>query len=197
MIGILSGSSRKNSNTARVAKAIQRIAASKGLPVSECIIPDFTQYDIPFANGGHLHKEQLSAFQQSVYDCMKNSHLIFVLSPEYNWFPSAEIINLIHQMGNRDFKECWDGKIFATCGISTGRGGRIPAVQLSYVLNKLINVLDLHSVVSGKIFESQFTNRMLDENGNSAGHEEYDHGLEQYVKYNLELSQKILPALNG
>ena len=105
--------------------------------------------------------------------------------------PSAEIINLINQFGGRNFQECWENKIFATCGVSSGRGGRIPSVQLSYVINKLINVMDLHSVVSAKMFESQFTGHVLDQEGNSLGNEDYDKGLERFVVYNLELDKKI------
>lgn len=191
MIAILTGSSRTHSKTASVSKAIRRICISKGIPANEIFLPDFTQYDIPFHNGGDVHKDTLTEFQQSVYKAMASSRIIFLVSPEYNWFPSAEIINMINQFGGRNFQECWENKIFATCGVSSGRGGRIPSVQLSYVVNKLINVMDLHSVVSAKMFESQFTGQVLDQEGNSLGNEEYDKGLEKFVVYNLELDKKI------
>jgi chromate reductase len=196
-IGIISGSARHGSNTWRVAMAIRRIAMTAGIDQNDILCPDFTQFDIPFSNVGDLEKNHLTVFQQSVYDCMAKSALLFILSPEYNWFPSAEIINLINQFGNRSFTECWEGKLFATCGISSGRGGRIPAVQLTYVINKLINVMDLHSLVSPKVFESQFTSKVLDMEGNSLGNGEYDAGLEKFVNYNLGLLHKINPGLNG
>lgn len=197
MIGILNGSSRPHSNTARVGKAIRRILMQHGISSDDILMPDFSAYDIPFSNGGHIHPGHLSPFQQEVYDTFDKSRLIFVLSPEYNWFPSAEIINLIHQYGTRDMKHCWDGKIFATCGISSGRGGRIPAVQMSYVINKLINVMDLHSIVSAKMFESQFTTKTLGPEGESLGNAEYDAGLEKFVSYNLNMLQKISPGISG
>ncbi|MBS3914481.1 MAG: NAD(P)H-dependent oxidoreductase [Bacteroidetes bacterium] len=195
MYAILCGSSRKNSNTTKVGLAIKRILLESGAHESDIFLPDFTQYDIPFHNGQNLHKDQFSVFQKSVYDAMANSDLIFVISPEYNWFPSAEIINLINQFGNKDFAECWGKKIFATCGTSSGRGGRIPSVQLSYVLNKLVSAMDLSSVVSAKMFESQFTQKALDPAGNSVGNTEYDIGLEKFVHYNQELTKKVLPGL--
>lgn len=197
MIGILAGSSRVNANTARVGKAVKRIALQMGVNEDQIIMPDFTQFDIPFSNGHHFGKDKLTPFQHSVYESMAKSDLIFILTPEYNWFPSAEIINLINQYGSKEFAECWDGKLFATCGISSGRGGRIPAVQLTYVINKLINVMDLHSIVSPKVFESQFTPKVLDTDGNSLGNAEYDAGLEKFVSYNLGLLKKIKPGLTG
>jgi len=191
MIAILAGSSRKNSNTLRVGRAIKRIAGNRGVPESQIKLVDFEDYDVPFYNGENLHKDNLNTFQQKVYDAMQQASLIFFLSPEYNWFPSAEVINLINRFGERQFTECWAGKVFATCGISSGRGGRIPAVQLSYVLNKLINTMNLTSVVSAKMFESQFTPGALDANGNSLGNLEFDKGLELFVDYNLKLNVRL------
>lgn len=197
MITILSGSSRTHSNTERVAKAVKRLSIVHGIQESDIFMPDFTQYDIPFYNQGSVLKNSLSTFQESVYEGMKNSKLIIFLSPEYNWFPSAEIINLINHFGSREYSECWEGKIFAICGISSGRGGRIPAVQLSYVINKLINVMDFHSIVSAKIFESQFTPKVLDANGESMGSAEYDAGLEKFVQYNVNLANKLQNSLSA
>jgi chromate reductase len=191
MICILCGSSRNNSNTARVGKAISRVLQHNGYHAENILMPDFTQYNIPFSNGGKLTPDNLSGFQQDVYRAISESKIIFVLSPEYNWFPTAEIINLINQFGSKQFIDCWDNKVFATVGISSGRGGRIPAVQLSSVLNKLIGFMNCHSIVSGKIFESQFTPAVLDENGNSRNNEEYDKGLEDFVSYTLDLANKF------
>jgi chromate reductase len=184
MLSILSGSSRPTSSTGKVAKAIYHACVAHGISGDQILMPDFTTYDIPFHNAGEVTKTNLSGFQNSVYQAMSKADMIFILTPEYNWFPSAEIINLINQYGTREFSDCWDKKIFVTCGISSGRGGRIPAVQLSYVLNKLINVMDFHSVVSPKMFESQFTGKALDVDGNSLGNEEYDKGLHKFVNYN-------------
>jgi chromate reductase len=187
MIGILCGSSRTHSNTRRVGLAIQRILESGGIESNQIRIPNFEQYDIPFSNGGMLTPGQLSTFSQAAYESLSKSKLIFILSPEYNWFPTPEIINLINQFGKKDFLDCWEGKIFATCGVSSGRGGRIPAIQMGYMLNKLINFMNCNSIVSAKSFESQFTPKALDIQGESLGNAEYDSGLENFVNYNLRL----------
>lgn len=185
-VGILSGSSRQNSNTGKVGMAIERILIANGVAPADIRRPDFAKYDLPFMNGGDVIKEALTPFQKDVYETMRDSRLIFVLSPEYNWFPSPEIINLVNHYGNRDMAECWENKTFATCGVSAGAGGRIPAVQLSYLVNKIINVMDFRSIVSAKMFESMHTAKSLDANGNSLGNEIYDAGLEKFVRYNLE-----------
>jgi len=189
-IAILSTSSRAHSNTARVGKAIEHYFENH--PEKHLIFrPDFTQYDIPFFNEAYLDPQKLSSFQQEVVDALTQSQLVFFLSPEYNWFPSAEAVNLLHQLGNRKFMSCWENKTWATVGISSGRGGRIPSVQLGYVLNKIIGHLGAFSQVSAKNFESQFTPHVLDEQGLSLGNQEYDQGLESFLVYNYELAKKL------
>lgn len=190
MITILSGSPRLKSNTMRVAKAIQK-AILETAPDTEIRIIDFNGFDIPSANKGVMRREHLTEWQQELFQAMSDASMIFVLTPEYNWFPSAEIIQTLHAMGGSQFAEAWQNKVFVTCGVSNGRGGRMPAVQLTYAINKLINVFDFESVVSAKIFESQFTNTVLNEEGFSLGNEDYDKGLKAFVEYNLKLNNRM------
>jgi chromate reductase len=187
MITILSGSPRKNSNTLRVARAIQHLAKHSG---EEIRVIDFNGFDIPSANVGSVNKDALSEWQKSLYESCRDSEMVFILTPEYNWFPSAEIVHMIHSMAATQFRDMWDNKVFATCGTSSGRGGRMPAVQLSYTLNKILNVFNCESVVSPKIFESQFTSQVLDEEGKSLGNEEYMKGLKAFVDFNLKLKKR-------
>lgn len=189
MITILSGSPRKNSNTLRVAKAIQ-LYCHEIVPDKEISLIDFNAYDIPFINQGEIETHNLTDFQSNLLNSLTKSNLVFILTPEYNWFPSAEIINMIHQLANEKNKSLFDNKIFALAGISAGRGGRIPAIQLTSVLNKIIGFFSMHSFVSGKIFESQFTPKALDEHGNSMGNLDYDKGLKDFVLYSLKVSKK-------
>ena len=186
-IAILSGSSRPNNNTHRVALALQRISHESGATAH---LVDFKQYDIPFLNQGELHPNNLSAFQKELVDSIDGADLVIFVSPEYNWFPSAELINMIHQLGKGVFRHLFDKKTFAFVGVSTGRGGRVPTIQLSYVIDKLINVFATHSITCPKKFESQFTTQVLNENGESLGNTEYDKGLEQFVSYSIDLATK-------
>lgn len=185
-IQIQSGSPQKNSQSLRVAKAIHNSVSTE----HTSSIVDFNNYDIPFINAGSVKKSAFTPFQKQLIEGWDAADLVFVISPEYNWFPSAEIINTIHQLGSRDFKHLFDNKVFAFVGVSSGRGGRIPTMQLTTIYNKLFNVFSTHAISSGKTFESQFTSKVLDENGNSLGNAEYDKGLSAFVNYSVELSQR-------
>ena len=187
-IAIISGSPRQNSNTLRVAKAISLLSPCG--ETDEKFLIDFAGYDLPFLNQGNLEPGKLSPFQESLVNAINRSQLIYILTPEYNWFPSAELVNMIHQLANKNFKYLFEDKVFALAGISSGRGGRMPAVQLSYVFNKLINVFSSHSIVSGKIFESQFTPKVLNEEGQSLGNNEYDKGLMDFIQYSSRIGEK-------
>ncbi len=185
---ILSGSSRKNSATLRVAKGLERILLEKG--INDITLIDFEAYDIPFFNGGDILREALTPFQQKVVQGMSEADSIIFLTPEYNWFPSAEMINLIHRLGDNGFEDLWSEKVFSFIGISSGRGGRIPTVQLSYVVGKLINVFGFESVINSKNFEVQFAKKVLDENGASLGNEEFDKGYRAFADYLIRLSER-------
>lgn len=189
MITIISGSPRKNSNTLKVAKAIKNALLKTDADTAVQII-DFNGYDIPSMNVGSVDAENLSDWQSELVNSVSNSSLVFVLSPEYNWFPSAEIIQTIHTFGGPKFSTMWQEKVFAVAGVSNGRGGRMPAVQMSYLINKVLNVFNFESMVSAKMFESQFTQDVLNENGESKGNELYDKGLNDFVDYALKASKR-------
>lgn len=185
---ILSGSSRKNSSSLRVAKAIKRILEEKN--AGKINLVSFEHYDIPFMNGISPAPDNLTPFQQELVDAMTAADSIIMVTPEYNWFPSAEMVNLVHQLGDRQFTSIWDKKVFSFVGVSSGRGGRIPTVQLGYVVGKILNVLHLDSITNPKSMEVQFTSRVLDENGQSTGNEELDNGLHTFADYAVRLSEK-------
>jgi chromate reductase, NAD(P)H dehydrogenase (quinone) len=189
MITILSGSPRKNSTTLKVAKGIKNVIKENYLNEVVKVI-DFNGFDIPSMNIKNISADDLSPWQQDLYDAMSESDLIFVLTPEYNWFPSAEIIQMIHTTTSSQFKTMWDNKVFATCGVSNGRGGRMPAVQLSYTINKIISVFNYDSFVVSKMFESQFSDKALDHDGNSLGNEEYMKGLKAFIDSGIKMSRR-------
>lgn len=184
-IQIQSGSPQKNSLSLRVAKALQH-----QLQGHSNTIVDFNQYDIPFINQGEVTPDNYTPFQQQLITGWEQAQLVIVISPEYNWFPSAELINMLHQMGTRHFRHLFDNKVFAFVGVSSGRGGRIPTTQLTTVYNKLISVLGTHAITSAKSFESQFTKQALDENGHSLGNAEYDKGLTTFLDYSVQLAER-------
>mgnify|MGYP001565799899 CR=1 FL=1 len=182
-IGIISGSARKGNNTLRVAKAIQRIAG-------EAMILDLQEYDLPNFTGDPLPLGKESVFQKKFISLMEEANLVFFLTPEYNWFPSAEIINIIHTFGSNSYKHLFDNKVIATVGVSVGRGGRMPAVQLGYVLNKLISFLNLDSVVSPKHFEAQEVTSCISLEGELQENQAFNKGIESFVSYSLKLAKR-------
>lgn len=188
-VAIISGSARIGNNTLRVAKAMQRVIHEHGVS-SE--ITDFQYYDLPFINAGSLSPDDLTQFQHKLIQNIDQSQLVIILTPEYNWFPSAELVNMVHQLGTKTFRHLFDDKVFAFCGVSTGRGGRMPTVQLSYVFDKIINVFNTHSITCPKKFESQFTTQVLDAEGNSLGNSEYDKGLTSFIAYALHTAERWL-----
>ncbi len=170
-----------------MALALKRMCRERGYQTT---FIDFENYDIPFLNKGELDINHLTGFQRELVEGIETAHLVFIVTPEYNWFPSAELVNMIHQLGNNQFKHLFDNRVFSIVGVSTGRGGRIPTIQLGYVIDKLINVFETQAITSPKKFESQFTTRVLDEDGKSLGDQEYDRGLTMYLEYALRLTKR-------
>ncbi len=179
---ILSGSARTDNNTLRVAKAINKI-------IPNSYIIDYHQYDLPNANED-LDSQNLSDFQKQLIEGIREAELLIVLTPEYNWFPSAEMVNTVHQLANNEHGKIFDNMVAAFVGVSTGRGGRMPAVQLSYVFDKIFNVFNLNSISSPKKFESQFTTECVDDDGNLLSNTMYNKGLQDFVQYSVNVANR-------
>jgi chromate reductase len=186
-ISIISGSARANNNTIRVGYALKKIFEQAGHQTS---LVDFMQYDIPLINQGDLQPELLSTFQQSLVTSMKNADLCIIITPEYNWSTTPEILNFLHRLGDKAFAPIFDKKVFSMVGVSTGKGGKAPALHLVSILNKIISFLDLNSVVSPKIFESHFTKEVIDESGNLQGNALYNKGIIDFVDYNIRVAKR-------
>lgn len=182
-IAVISGSARKNNNTLRVAHAIRQ-----QLPEAEVV--DFQDYDLPSFADGSIDPEHLSEFQEKLIGSIENSDLLFVLSPEYNWFPTSEIINMVHQLANKKFKHIFDQMVVATIGVSTGRGGRMPAVQLGYVFNKIFNFYSLNSITSPKTFEVQEVLKCIDSEGNLLENSAFNDGFTEFLDYSVKVAKR-------
>lgn len=180
---ILSGSARKGNNTIRVAKALNKL-------IDNSTVIDYSDYDLPNANDGFLNAGELTPFQKRLVDGIDEANLLIVLTPEYNWFPSSEMVNTVHQLASKDFSHIFDDLVAAFVGVSTGRGGRMPAVQLSYVFDKIFNVFNLSSITSPKKFESQFTTECIDEDGNLLDNHMYNKGLKDFVDYSRNVADR-------
>jgi chromate reductase len=180
----MSGSSRDGNNTIRLSRATKNMLNKEGYEAS---LIDFKEYDIPFFNGGYLNRANATEFQENIYSGMSQADVIIIYSPEYNWFPSAEIINLLNQIAGEKNADLFNEKVFVFGGVSSGRGGKLPAIQLSSVVGKVINFLNFSSMVSSKIFESSFTQDHVNENGIILTEDTYKEEFVKFIHYSIKI----------
>lgn len=193
-IALISTSSRKNSNTLRFIDYMKHLLTESGQ--HEVSIVTFEQYDIPFVGQGYVKKDSLTAFQQEFIGAWEAADLVLFAMPEYNWTAPPQATNTIHQLGGPAFKHLFENKVFAMVGISNGRGGRQPALDMTTVLNKIISFTNSYSIVSPKLYESHETDKNLDENGQFVGHEVYERTSRAFLDYTLNVAARWLqPSL--
>lgn len=158
----------------------------------EVAVVTFEQYDIPFVGQGSVKPDQLTAFQQELTSTWEAADLILFAMPEYNWTAPPQATNAIHQLGGPSFKHLFENKVFAMVGISNGRGGRQPALDMTTVMNKIISFTNSYSIVSPKLYESHETDKNLDENGQFIGHEVYERTVNAFLSYTLNVANRWL-----
>jgi chromate reductase, NAD(P)H dehydrogenase (quinone) len=189
-IAIISTSPRQHSNSLRVARYIRNTLETYSQ--SQISLINFEAYDIPLVGEGRVKRDELTPFQQQLVDTWSGANLVFFTVPEYNWNTSPQLINTFHQLGNKPFADLFDGKVFAIAGVSTLRGGRQPALQVTTILNEIVSYMELFSVVSPRIWESHETDQFLNEAGIPHGDESYDKKGRAFVDYALNVTQRWL-----
>ncbi len=153
-------------------------------------VVDMHRCDIPMVGRGSIDPTQLTDFQATLTNLWAKSELIILALPEYNWTNGGEFVNMIHQLGTKHFAHLFNNKTFALVGVSAGRGGRIPALDASVLLNKIISFTGQYSVVSPKIFEAHEVPNNLDESGNSLGNPVFDQTLREFLAYSLAVASR-------
>lgn len=163
----------------------------------EVSIVSFEEYDIPLVGQESVKKDALTPFQHSLISSWESADLVIFAMPEYNWTAPPQATNAIHQLGGPAFKHLFNNKVFAMVGISNGRGGRQPALDMTTVVNKIISFTHSYSIVSPKLYESHETDKNLDENGHFIGHEVYERTAKAFLDYTLTVAQRWIgvPAL--
>jgi chromate reductase len=184
---ILSTSPRKESNTLKIAKALEQLSQEKG-HVTKLV--NFEDYDIPMIGQGSLDKDNLTDFQSSLIGAMEWAQVIVLAAPEYNWMTSGQLINAIHQIGSKEFAHLFDNKVFSLVGVSAGRGGRLPCIELMMLVNKMINFLDQYSVVSPRIFESHETQNNVQEDGTLTPDTVYTRTVHLFLDYTFIIANR-------
>ena len=189
-IALISTSSRKKSNSLRFANYLKNVLSESNQHKISVI--NFENYDIPFAGQSFLNKDELTPFQQELISTWEAADLVFFTMPEYNWTAPPQATNTIHQLGGPAFKHLFEDKVFAMVGISNGRGGRQPALDMTTVVNKIISFTNSYSIVSPKLYESHETDKNLDENGRFNGHEVFERTSRAFIDYTLNVAKRWL-----
>ncbi|GIV44339.1 MAG: hypothetical protein KatS3mg035_1462 [Bacteroidia bacterium] len=177
---ILSTSHRPESSSLRSSLYIHSIFQKKGYT---CSLIDFVNDDIPLIGKGELNYNHLTDFQKDLIQKWEEAQIIIVVTPEYNWGLNANVTNLFHQLGGDTFKHLFDNKIFGIVGVSSGRGGKFPAVDLMILISKLINFLNQYSIVSPKILELHEVPKNLNEKGELLHHGIFEKSVKDFIEY--------------
>ncbi|MFY8021262.1 MAG: NAD(P)H-dependent oxidoreductase [Bacteroidia bacterium] len=185
-ICIISGSARANNNTHRVSLAIEKLLSK----LHTVNVIDFKEYDIPSLAQGGMKMSALSSFQESLIHALQKSQVVIMVSPEYNWSATPEILNMLNLVPNKPFDQILNEKVFGFVGVSTGKGGKVPALQMMQIVQKLISFGNHDSIVSPRIFEAHFVKEVLDEEGNSLGNPLFDKGLSDFCTYTLKVAER-------
>ena len=79
-IAIIATSPRKNSNSLRFSKYLQKIAQISGY--ENVTVVDFHHFDIPSVGRGTVNKDALTEFQSELITAWENADLVFFATPE-------------------------------------------------------------------------------------------------------------------
>ena len=188
-IAIIATSPRKNSNSLHFSNYLKKVFLASSAS-SEVSVVDFHHFDIPSVGRGTVNKESLTDFQAELIGAWEKADLVVFVSPEYNWTVNGDLLNALHQLGGKDFMHLFNNKVFALVGVSSGRGGKIPCLELTTVINKIINFTNQYSIVSPRIYESHETHKNLDQNADSVGNVIYETTVKAFADYSLAVAER-------
>lgn len=186
---IISASPRDESLSLRFSIYL-KYEIEKHNPASNVQIIGFESFDFPSSGRSSVNPYQLSPFQKKLIEAWADADLVFFCLPEYNWTTSGEVFTLLEQLGTKSFSHLFDEKVFAMVGISSGRGGRIPALEVGKVIEKLISFLGKLAVVSPKIFEAHEVGLNLSESSLSVGNSAFEKWVADFIHYTLRFQNR-------
>ena len=192
---IVSASPRQNSLTFRFSQYFQKVLQARP-EASQVKVVDFDVFDIPAIGKGNFKRDALSPFQDKLISEWEQADLIFLCSPEYNWTANAELLILFDRIGSSDFRHLFHDKVIASVGVSSGRGGRQPALDINKVLSKVISFLDEFTIISPKILEVHEASKNLNEQSEFIGHPAFEAAVRNFVDYSLLLNQRWIQGRN-
>lgn len=172
----------------RFSKYLQKVLQASDY--QDVTVVDFHHFDIPSVGRGTVNKNDLTAFQAEFIGAWEKADLVFFVTPEYNFTVNGDLLNALHQLGSKDFAHLFNNKTFALAGVSSGRGGKVPCLELTTVINKIINFSNQYSVISPRIYESHETHKNLDENADSVGNKIYEDSVKAFVDYAVVVAER-------
>lgn len=185
---ILSGSSRKNSNSLLVANYLTKLKGhSSDIHFS---VVDLADEQIPNVGRGSIDPEHLSDFQRNLIEKWHNASLVIITAPEYNWSTNAELINLAHQLGTKNHAYLFNNKVFAFVGVSTGRGGRQSALEQMMIFNKIISFTNNQSIVCPKLWESHETHLNINTSTLLSENKVYVDSAQNFMNYAITMTKR-------
>jgi chromate reductase, NAD(P)H dehydrogenase (quinone) len=193
---IISASPRQNSITSRFTQYLESVFRKQFAGTQTSRI-DFDLFDFPAVGKGDVRPEGLSPFQLQLVENWRKADLVVFCSPEYNWTANGEVFIMLDRLGSRRFQELFEDKVFAFCGVSSGRGGRQPAMDMQKVLGKVVSFLGGVSVVSAKILEVHEAEKNLNEQALSNGNPIFETAVEDFVRYSFSLADRWLAGKPG
>jgi chromate reductase, NAD(P)H dehydrogenase (quinone) len=186
-INIISASSRKNSNTLKFVNFLSSIITGDTITITT-----FEECDIPNIGRGIINPNELTSFQKEIIGNWEKANIVIFAVPEYNWSTNGEFINALHQLGNKDYGHLFDNKVFGVVGVSAGRGGRTPALEIVTIVNKIINFTNHYSIVSPRIYESHETVANINVDNISSPNEIYFKSVQAFADYTVRIASKFL-----
>ena len=186
---IISGSPRANSNSLRLGKYFRQVFEAQSHEVLDVI--DLYENDFPRVGRPKPDVSALTAFQDRLIGAWRAAKIVIVIAPEYNWTTSGELIDLLHVLGGRPFLDLFDRKVFAVAGSSSGRGGKMPAVEISNVLSKIISFSNQVSLVSPRIIEAHEVGKNVDPDGNTTNNEVFEKTVADFVSYTVSIAELL------
>jgi chromate reductase len=190
---ILSTSTRRGSLTLRFARYLKN--EIQKLEEAEAVqIQSFEDFDFPSIGRGKTDPENLSTFQKNLIDSWNEAQVVIICSPEYNWTAGGEFFILTDHLSSRQFSHLFQNKVFAFAGTSSGRGGRLPALEAGKVISKIISFQNQLSVLSPKIFEAHEIGQNLSEESVSTGNPVFESGVRDFARYTMKVARRwIVP----
>ncbi len=186
---IISGSPRANSNSFRLGNYFKQVFTAQAHQVLDVI--DLFENDLPRVGRPKPDPEALTPFQERLINGWRAAQIVVIIAPEYNWTTSGELIDMLHVLGGKPFLDLFDKKVFAIAGSSSGRGGKMPAVQISNVLSKIISFSGNISLVSPLIMEAHDVNQNIDTENNSTGNQRFEKTALDFINYCVSIAQLL------